>query len=311
MWKDFLSFSKSEQRGILALFILIVIVLSLNLYFKTRKPASTLNTQKLDALIAKMNANRIVEEKKLNPDTTTLFHFNPNKTSKEAWQKLGFDNWQIKIISNYLNKGGHFYEKSDLKKIYGISDSQYNAIKSFITIPLQKRYHANQIEEQTKYKKKENPATNSIDSSHQADNQNDKKAIDTLPQLDINSITHTELHKKTGLSRYMSERIIKYRNLLGGFSNKKQFYDVYGIDNNQLSLLNKCTFIDSDKINKININFSNFKELYRHPYINYEMAGNILDYRSENGPFNSYQEMIENKLIPDSLSQDLEPYISF
>ena len=109
MWKDFLSFSKNEQRGILALVLLILIVMSLNLYFKTRKPETKLNTQKLDKLINKIQEGNIEAKEKSMPVTTKLFQFNPNKTSKKKKKKLGFENWQIKIIKNYLNKGGHFY----------------------------------------------------------------------------------------------------------------------------------------------------------------------------------------------------------
>src|SRR5690606_40943919 len=48
--------------------------------------------------------------------------------------------------------------------------------------------------------------------------------------LDINRCTAGELVALPGIGPVLAERIIKYRNLLGGFVDKWQLVEVYGLD---------------------------------------------------------------------------------
>ena len=47
---------------------------------------------------------------------------------------LGFSSSQIKTLLNYRNKGGVFYKKEDLLKIYGIKERQYKYLESYINV---------------------------------------------------------------------------------------------------------------------------------------------------------------------------------
>jgi competence protein ComEA len=64
----------------------------------------------------------------------SLFVFDPNTASLQEFQKLGLSEKQASTIKNYLNKGGSFKTKEDLKKIYGISADQYNQLEPYIFI---------------------------------------------------------------------------------------------------------------------------------------------------------------------------------
>ena len=63
------------------------------------------------------------------------FLFNPNDLPEESWKKMGLTDKQIRIIKNYEAKGGRFYRKEDLKKMYCISDAEYQVLMPFIRIP--------------------------------------------------------------------------------------------------------------------------------------------------------------------------------
>jgi competence ComEA-like helix-hairpin-helix protein len=64
-----------------------------------------------------------------------LFEFNPNRLSEEKWKMLGLKDWQIKIIQKYEAAGGSFKQKTDLKKIYGITEEWYQKVEPYIVIP--------------------------------------------------------------------------------------------------------------------------------------------------------------------------------
>ena len=49
--------------------------------------------------------------------------------------KMGFTPKQAKSIKNYEAKGGKFRNKADVKKMYAISDIEYQIIEPYILIP--------------------------------------------------------------------------------------------------------------------------------------------------------------------------------
>lgn len=115
----------------------------------------------------------------------SLFVFNPNNASNSDFEKLGLSEKQIGTIKNYLNKGGKFNSKEDFKKIYGISNEQFNKLEPYINI--QKETQAIiQLEEST---------------------------------IEINSATLEQLIDIKGIGNYTANEIIKYRQKLGGFIN--------------------------------------------------------------------------------------------
>ena len=132
-WKDYLSFSKRERRGITALVLIIfsqIIVLVYLAYFPSNESAQDFSQFKKD--IDAFYASTSTEDDSLNtndrqseqpdkkiPDLTKvkieLFAFNPNNLATEDWQRLGFSDKQIKVIKHYEEKGGKFYSKERRK----------------------------------------------------------------------------------------------------------------------------------------------------------------------------------------------------
>lgn len=215
------------------------------------------------------------------PDVGEYFKFNPNEILEVEWQKLGFSKKQIATIQNYLSKGGKFYKKEDLKKIYGIKDFQYERIKNFIEIP-EKEY----IDD---YKKED--------------------AVVENKKVDINNLSVEEMKKLGKFWHYRATRIVKYRNWLGGFYKKEQLLEVYGMKMEDYLKVKDDIIIDISKIEKIHLNFAEVSELARHPYISYDEAKKILDYRNKKGPFKRLNELIEKDLISKELFDKINPYL--
>ncbi|MEZ4907725.1 MAG: helix-hairpin-helix domain-containing protein [Saprospiraceae bacterium] len=63
------------------------------------------------------------------------FHkFDPNTVSESELLSMGFSNFIVGNMIKYREKGGRFYKSEDMKRIYGISDSDYEAMKDYILI---------------------------------------------------------------------------------------------------------------------------------------------------------------------------------
>ncbi len=127
----------------------------------------------------------------------------------------------------------------------------------------------------------------------------------TTSKHDINSISLDEIIS-LNINDKIARRIIKYRDLLGGFINVKQYKEVYGISEQDLKILYQYTHIKNNFIpKKILISKDNFKQLLRHPYIDLNSLKNIMKYIETNKIF-TIKDLIDQKLLP----QKAEKYVS-
>ena len=114
-----------------------------------------------------------------------------------------------------------------------------------------------------------------------------------------------------GIGPVLSVRIIKYRNLLGGFAKVDQLREVYGLSSETFDLIKGRVYADSAEVVRININEAAYKDLSRLPYFeNYEVTA-ILKYRELKGRIAGMNELTENKLISTEKAVKIRPYISF
>lgn len=218
--------------------------------------------------------NEKTEDKWSKDKIQELFEFNPNNTKDEDWRKLGLTGKQIQTITNYLASGGKFYDKEDVKKIYGIGEEQYNILAPYINIPTRT-----------------------------------KQPEEIRHTIDINSASVDDLKQLKGIGNTFAKRIIKFRNLLGGYAFKEQLKDVYGLENDTYTAIEEYIYIDKEKVEKLSINFSNTKELASHIYISYQQAKKIVDYRTKNGSYRSIEQLLEYDILPKNEFDKVKYYL--
>lgn len=129
----------------------------------------------------------------------------------------------------------------------------------------------------------------------------------------LNSADSADLEKLPGIGPVLASRIIRYRDRLGGFYEKAQLREVYGISDSLFSLLQPLLQLTSSNalIRTIDINHISFDSLRQHPYLRWEKARAIIRYREANGPFRSEKDL-RNIWTLDSLTlAKILPYILF
>lgn len=261
---------------------------------------------RLDSLIGLMNIDPM--ELSINPASEnkmdSIFGFDPNRVTYQQLMLLGFDTLMAKRIVKYRNRGGRFVTKEDLLKIYGLPDSMYQRLRNHILLPDRiviahttfnadcvNMYDAIAWGGHTFYKGSE---------AH-------KKVL-----LNINLADSSDFMKIRGIGPVLSKRIIKYRELLGGYSNIGQLDSVYGLKGEALQFLKSVAGIDSMfKPKTIRVNYSSWKELVRHPYINSQLANDIIKLRSEKGYLKDEHDLKYIPYLGDSLLIRLRPYLEF
>jgi predicted DNA-binding helix-hairpin-helix protein len=100
-----------------------------------------------------------------------------------------------------------------------------------------------------------------------------------IHKIEINTCDSIALEKLPGIGPVLSKRIIKYRDILGGYYVKNQLLEVFGMSDEIYNLCSTYLFIDTAKIIKLDVNKATFKEINAHPYISYDQTKVICNTR--------------------------------
>jgi len=273
--KEYFNYSKQEFRGVLILLILIFFIFVFPFFVNQFYKKETFDINNLKIELKNIEFKDTIP--KLKVKKTQYFIFNPNTIIYKDMLRLGLSDKQAKIVINYRESGGLFFKPKDFKKVYSINDELYKKLEPYINIP-KKNY--------TKDRKK-----------HTVKDIYIKEKYRNVNKVEINTVDTIQLKKIKGIGSVLANRIIKYRNLLGGFYNKKQLLEVYGLDNDILSAIVDNISVDTLNIQKMNLNTISFIELNKHPYITYKDTKAIFKYRELMGKFKTVNDLINNSLI--------------
>lgn len=306
-----LQFSKQEQRAIVVLLVVLVLLIAVNVmpwpFSITRK----VELHNLDSIIqlhqmAQMEQERLREQSfdVINPDAAVLadklnpFPFNPNMLPEADWKRIGLTDRQIRNIKNYEKSGGKFFRKQDLKKIYTISEAEYLILEPFIEIPEPKSARIARASDQN---------------SAQAKPENVVVAEVETPRtlVEINTADSLQLIALPGIGPWFAHRIMQYRELLGGYRQKEQMLEVYGMDTARAESIYGLIRIDTTQIRKIRLNFDDFRALVRQPYMSYELTKAVVNYRDRKGQIKSFEQLRQLSKNQTESLEKLKYYIDY
>jgi competence ComEA-like helix-hairpin-helix protein len=127
--------------------------------------------------------------------------------------------------------------------------------------------------------------------------------------INLNAADTSELIQLRGIGSTFANRIVKYRNMLGGFHEIEQLYEVFGFDSARFDMIKEEVFVINSEVTKLKLNEATVKELIKHPYIDYKLANAITKQRFKK-KFESVDELKDVYLVNDSLFRKLAPYFS-
>lgn len=238
---------------------------------------------------SKSNSNEAIPQPK-------LFPFDPNTASVEDFVQLGLRPKVAQTIINYRNKGGKFYKKEDFSKIYTLSDEDYSRLSPYIRITsVEPRRHENNS--RPNFAKENN---------YGSESKYPQKSNRPVP---VNTGTLEQFMELKGIGNGYANRIIKYREILGGYHNVEQLKEVYGMTDSLYEAIKPFMIIDKEHLKQIAVNTATEEELYKHPYIR-KMAKHIVAYRNDIGGFKQIEEFKQVPLINEEIYRKIVPYLS-
>jgi DNA uptake protein ComE-like DNA-binding protein len=217
------------------------------------------------------------EEK--NEEQAMTGFFDPNSSDFNQLKQFGFSRFQANNLIEFRKKAGVFKTRSDLLKIYGIDSTFFKTIENHIQI----------------------------------ENVNETQIVKIKPALflvELNSADSTQLVKLNGIGSVFANRIIKYRDLLGGFYSTSQLLEVYNFSEETFRNIENNITADTLLIRKIRINFAEYPELLRHPYFNKKQVEAVLNYRNKNGSFQDIIQLKSSGLVDSETFLRIGPYLT-
>lgn len=109
----------------------------------------------------------------------------------------------------------------------------------------------------------------------------------------------------------LANRIINYRNKLGGFYSPLQLMEVYGLKPETFEIIKSRIQVNSDLIAKIDINKCTNDQLNKHPYFGYKISTQIINYRVQHGPYKSISDLKNIILLSQESIEKIKFYIKF
>jgi DNA uptake protein ComE-like DNA-binding protein len=298
------------------IFLIVVLIISVFIFdFLPDNPQTpkTIDPKRVEELMAKIEVKESDKKEafqdryankyeKYDSENTPskiikLSPFDPNQASEGQLEELGIAKWMAKRIINYRTKGGQFRKKEDLQKIYDFPTDLYAKLEPFITLP-EKSASGGGF---TQFSKPE--ANFEVKTSANVPNKESFKPV----AFDLNRADTNDLKKLKGIGSKLSARIIKYRDMVGGFYSENQVKEVFGLDSIVVDEILKFATIKNPPLKKIKINEVTAEE-FKHNYIRPYIAKSIVAYRLQHGNFTSKKDFEPIKLLDAKTLDKIFPY---
>jgi competence protein ComEA len=304
---DYLFFTRKERIAIIFVVLLMMVYPSIpTLYVLINEPdpvdhkafekeIASLDMKEPDSSSAysKRNYSQYHSSEKNyydKPGKGVLFYFDPNTLSVDGWIKLGVREKTANTIHNYLSKGGRFYKPEDIGKIWGLHEDEVKRLLPYI------RIEPKPGKDYNKYPDPENTKAY-------------EKSTYTITPCDVNYSDTAAFIALPGIGSKLAARIVAFREKLGGFYKIDQLAETYGLPDSTFQKIKSRLIIGNSSVKKLNINTATIDELKAHPYLRYNIANAIVQYRAQHGNFSSVADIKKIMMITDDIYNKAAPYL--
>jgi DNA uptake protein ComE-like DNA-binding protein len=294
-FRFFFRFTKDQQKGIMALFILIVlfqigyfIVSSVDFTSEKEKTA-----QEKEWLAHQQEINALKAKSGIHKDT--IYPFNPNYLSDYRGYRLGLSVEQIDRLTAYRKLGKFVNSSSDFKLVTGVHDTLLQKLEPYFKF-------GHKFEDYKPLVSGKQDASKGVA---------EKEKISTKI-IDINEALEEDLVKVYGIGPYYAKTILKRRSALGGFVRMEQMDDFAEFSAEaKAGLKKRFAVVNKPLIDKINMNTASLVQLSRFPYFNKDIARSILTQRSMNGKIIKIDDLLEIQNFPVDKVKIIALYLEF
>jgi len=299
IWKEYFSFSKKERIAVWVLLLFITLFMVLP-YLIPDKGELPVIDPLLQAFVLERKNNYAEKDSNELPEPNidlnikmgmSVFPFDPNLITWEEWRRLGLSSRTATTILNYRNKGGRFKHPEDLRKIWGLSGKDAERLIPFVRIAgysdLREANLPKRIWDST--------------------NRFHEKKLPVL--IDINTADPENWKALPGIGYVLANRIVHYRERIGGFGKPEQVKKVFGITDSLFQCILPYLEINPSTLPKLDLNRVTAYELADRTGISQDVAKAIVVFRQQYGAYRQVTDLRKIVFINDSLFSKIMPYV--
>lgn len=248
------------------------------------------------------------------------FTFDPNEADSTQLLRLGLAPFQVRSIYRYRAKGGRFSTKDDFRRIYRLTNEQWEHLSPLIRIA--KKYQLVDLPQQKHYAYSQSYAEkvardDSQDSIVQLSDTllQINRSKQTYPvklsgdeTMDINTADSAQLCRVPGIGPYFARQIIKYRRQLGGYVATEQLLQIENFPADAIAWL---VISDTVGLQRLNVNKLSTRKLMKHPYMGYYRASDIENHKRVYGRVENIDTLRKMPHFTDEDIRRLLPYLEF
>ncbi len=240
-----------------------------------------------------------LKKAKQQRSTYKIYPFNPNYLTEYKAYRLGLSADEYERLKRFRAGNQWVNSARDFKRVTGVSDSLLAVIKPYFKFP-----------DWVIRKQQQKMTQQQVTDNHKF--QNIPKVSTPIAIKDLNTATKEELMNVRGIGDKLSDRIIKYRTKLKGFSYNDQLYEVWYLDKAVADEVLRYFKVKSKPdIQKINVNTATFKEvLNSSPYIDYKLTKKIFDYKYAAGKVTSMEVLKKLDSFPVDKFERISLYLT-
>lgn len=309
--KDYLTFSARERKGLLIMVVLLAAIFLFSHFYSAKKPQINKDAFQQELINLKISVdsshtnegyrhedNYADYSQPKHTDYTAnykreLFAFDPNTLTADGWKRLGVREKTANTIQNFVAKGFRFRQPEDIRKIYGLRKEEADRLLPYVHIA-------------EKESAEKPPFANHANPSYPPNpvKENRKNQI-----IDINAADTSAFISLPGIGSRLAVRIVNFRQKLGGFSSVNQLAETYGVPDSTFQKIKPMLQCTNPALKKINVNTADVNELRTHPYLKWNIANAIINYRNQHGNYKSVEDLRKIEIITDDLFSKIAPYL--
>jgi len=282
--KSHFALSRSQQNGIFVLVLLIVVFQGFVLFdLSSEEQPEKISDSRIKAYQKQLDSiNRKSLQKK-----DTIYPFNPNYITDFKGYQLGMNVEEIDRLLVYRQSGKWVNSIEDFQKVTGISDSLLKKLRPSFRFP---EWTQKKITVTAQQKRSE---------------------VTGIVISDLNSASADDFKRINGVGDVLSQRIVKYRNSIGGFLSQIQLHDVYGLSQEVIERINaRFQIVTKPNIVIKNLNLATEAELGEIPYFNQKLAKEIVNYRKLHEQVSSFKELSKINGFPYDKIDRIKLYLT-
>jgi DNA uptake protein ComE-like DNA-binding protein len=274
-----------SKRQSFAIFILVLTVVALELLFVLWPfvlPFFHQSDKFLEAQIEK--EYQVLQTQSLKTKSLYSGLFNPNFIGFYKGYTLGMSVEEIERLQRFRASNQWINSDSDFQKVSGISDSLLSEIAPYFKFP--------------KW----------VGESRQKNTGSSK----SISKLDLNTASVEALRQVNGIGAVLSKRILNYKaGFEGGFADLVELRAIYGLSPEVIDRIkHKFTIKTPRLIERIDLNTAAQEALVKVPYIDYELAYQIVEIRLLKEAYQSVDELTKLKDFPAEKLDIIKLYLS-